>query len=66
MEGFGQYIVTEVGEDVYSAISKAIAKTKVLDGKYKESLTGLTYLSIEQAADARGPYSIIVNGTTIT
>lgn len=66
LEGFGQYIVTEVGEDVYSAISGAIAETKVLDGKYKESLTGLTYLSVEYAADARGPYSIIVNGTTIT
>ena len=66
MEEFGQFVVSETGTDVYQAISNIIAQTTVLDGKYKESLTGLTYLSVEQAADARGPYSIIVNGTTIT
>lgn len=66
MEDFGQFVVSESGTNVYQAISDIIAQTTVLDGKYKESLTGLTYLSIEQAADARGPYSITVNGTTIT
>lgn len=66
MEDFGQFVVNESGTNVYQAISDIIAQTTILDGKYKESLTGLTYLSIEQTADTRGPYSITVNGTTIT
>lgn len=66
MEDFGQFVVSGSGTNVYQAISDIIAQTTILDGKYKESLTGLTYLSIEQTADTRGPYSITVNGTTIT